>query len=794
MSAHTVWDMLKSAGELNDLQVLMKLQGRNSTEIAKATQAAYRIAKDNPNISTVEALKSVIDVADVGDRDLSKAARLAPFIVRSAKAVALISDDETKGKLGDGQSRALGRVIEDLGYGTRSEGEIKELVDGITQGVISTRGIYNPKELLQTVQKSGGMARGWSKDFISQVLPSVTMALGGSGSGDAMYMYQRALTKGQTGLGSAKALEGLGLISRKDMQFDGKKFLGIRPDSLPDPELLRQNPYEHFKKNVVPAVLRKAGINDIGAARQKFEAQHANDTDLAGLGDTDRKARMMDKFKTYLDDVIQSQIDYFAKAKNQAKMLADFIAQQEQIDAAIAQQKKQPKNALDIMFGENFTAQVDKVKESFHSLMTAMGGPEVGVAITAMDTIARGLGSLASAATADPGATQKVMAAFGAITAGLAASGVAGLVGTVALSAGPVGLAIGAVAAGLAAWAALDWDSFAEAGNTALSAIKAVGSALSAINSALGLDEDGNGTNAVGRMVSRYLGNNRESLSQEERNRLGTERDKAQAAYDATEGANAGFRGSKRASAKAALDAAQAAVDDLDARRERYARRNATPGAATVATKGDPQTVIGTAEQMSGKDAATKAAEAAAIKATQDAAAAHALHADEAATKAIEAFKPKAPDAMKRHPRPGKSDSFGEGRKPVSAENVAPIPGSTISGPRPGSQGAPVVPGAALAQAGNGPSKVEVTAPVKLVTPVLVTAQGVLNVHDAELQGTMAGLMGVLSGIKGDTASLPGIAAGIQALLAKDFAPKITVNAGGGGTAEASRERSSFSD
>ncbi|SFM83759.1 hypothetical protein SAMN05192568_10634 [Methylobacterium pseudosasicola] len=38
-------------------------------------------------------------------------------------------------------------------------------------------------------------------------------------------------------------------------------------------------------------------------------------------------------------------------------------------------------------------------------------------------------------------------------------------------TAGPVGIAVGIIAAGLAAWAVLNWDSVASAGNSALSAI-----------------------------------------------------------------------------------------------------------------------------------------------------------------------------------------------------------------------------------------------------------------------------------------------------------------------------------
>ncbi|WCS25235.1 hypothetical protein LOK46_29665 [Methylobacterium sp. NMS14P] len=581
--------------------------------------------------------------------------------------------------------------------------------------------------------------------------------------------------------------------------YDGKKYLGVRPDSMPGAELLRSNPYDWFKATVIPAALKKAGINDVGAERTRFNKAHENDAELSGLSADDKKVRLNDRFREHIDNVLQKSSDTFAKAKNFSKMIADFIAQQEQIDHQRDLIRKQPKNATEIMMGENFTAQVEKVTSSFHTLMSALGAPEVGLAITAMNSIAGTMSSLATAANANPETVKSVMAAFAAVTAGFAASGIVGLASTVALSAGLPGVVIGGIAAALAAWAALDWDSFAEAGNTALSAIEAVGSALKAVNSALGLDEDGNGTNAVGRMVSRFLGNNVESLSQAERNRMGDERDRAKAAYDATEGANAGFRGSRRAAAKAELDAKQAALDELDARRERYARRNQTPGAATVATKSDPQTVIGTADAMSGKSAATKAAEAAAIKDTQDAAAAHALHADEAATKAIEAFKgkpqgPGTPPRSIRRPKAG--DPYSPSSPPVSAENVAPVPGSTFSQPRPGSQGAPVVPGATVAPGNQGPIKVE--QPLKLVTPVLITAQGVIAVKDDTLNGTMSGLMGTLNSIAassaGTQANTAAIAASCAAIAAKDFSPRITVQGGGAGPAGASRERSSFSD
>lgn len=830
MSGHTIWDAVKSGGDINDMQVLLKLQGRTAAEIAQTTKDAQKIAAENPAISLLEAFKTIIDVADTGDRDMRKAARLAPVIANSAKMVSLVSDDAMKGHLGEGQSRYLGRAIEDLGKGTKSEGEIKEFVDTVTAGTIATRGIFNPRELFQTIQKSGGTARGWSNDFIGTVLPAITMALGGSGAGDAMYMFGKGFTKGQVQLSSAKAMMDLGLINQRDLMYDGKKYLGVRPDSMPGAELLRSNPYDWFKATVIPAALKKAGINEVGAERTRFNKAHENDSELSGLSADDKKVRLNDRFREHIDNVLQKSSDTFAKAKNFSKMIADFVAQQEQIDHQRDLIRKQPKNAIDIMMGENFTAQIEKVTSSFHTLMSALGAPEVGVAITAMNSIAGTMSSLASAAEANPETVKSVMAAFAAVTAGFAGAGIAGLVGTVALSAGPVGLAIGVIGGALAAWAALDWDGFAEAGNTALSAIKAVGSALKAVNSALGLDEDGKGTNAVGRMVSRFLGNNEESLSQAERNRMGAERDRAKAAYDATEGANAGFRGSKRASAKAALDSAQAALDELDARRERYARRNATPGAATVATKADPQTVIGTAEAMSGKDAATKAAEAAAVKASQEAAALHALHADEATTKAIQDFKPKqqlaeiAHKRKKRRPgqseyvpanpdgsaKPGTtgkptwvgqgSDVFAKGGVPVSAENVAPIPGSTISGPRPGSQGAPVVPGAALAQAGNGPSKVEVSSPVKLVTPVLITAQGVISVKDDAAAAAMSGLNGALQSMAGSLGSIAAntaaTVAACNAIVGAINSKQFTVNmpAGAGGSAGASRERRSFSD
>ncbi|WCS25237.1 hypothetical protein LOK46_29675 [Methylobacterium sp. NMS14P] len=218
MSGHTIWDAVKSGGDINDMQVLLKLQGRTAAEIAQTTKDAQKIAAENPAISLLEAFKTIVDVADTGDRDMRKAARLAPVIANSAKMVSLVSDDAMKGHLGEGQSRYLGRAIEDLGKGTKSEGEIKEFVDTVTAGTIATRGIFNPKELFQTIQKSGGTARGWSNDFIGTVLPAITMALGGSGAGDAMYMFGKGFTKGQVQLSSAKAMMDLGLINQRDLE------------------------------------------------------------------------------------------------------------------------------------------------------------------------------------------------------------------------------------------------------------------------------------------------------------------------------------------------------------------------------------------------------------------------------------------------------------------------------------------------------------------------------------------------------------------------------------------------
>ncbi|AMB46899.1 hypothetical protein [Methylobacterium sp. AMS5] len=908
-SARSVWEAVQSAGEVNDLQILLKLQGRTTSEIQEATNAARRIALKNPAISTAEALRGIIDVADTGDRDLKKAARLAPLIARSSKAVSILADEEAKGRMGEGQSRYLGRAIEDMGKGTKSEGEIKAFVDAITAGTIATRGIFNPKELFQTIQKSGGMARGWDNEFTGKVLPAIAMAMGGSGAGDALYMFGKGFAKGQVQLSSAKAMMEMGLINSKDLLYDGKKFLGIRPDAMPDAEGLRKNPYDWFKKTVIPAALRSAGITDIGAERRRFEGQHGNDADLSGLSDDDRRAKLNDKFRTHIDDTLQRQSDTFAKAKNFSKMIADFIAQVEQIDHQIAQIGRQPVNALDIMFSENFKAQTEAVSKSFHSLMAAMGAPEVGTAIAAMDGLARGMAGLASVATADPESTKKVMAAFAAITAGLATFGTVALSSTVlgAMAAGgPVTLALVAVGATMAAWAALDWDSFSESMSNLLAIGQGLKSALDFLDS-LGTDAKGN--SLIGKAVSAMLGNREQD---NDAGALAGKEKARDAAKERLEKYDPKARGSfpgQRAGLEDDLKRAEEAVVAQREQNEKFeAKKRKKEEAAAKATK-----ALSDAEQAA-KDLTDRRNAAKALEA-------HTVHSDAATQEALDAYQPKSESAESPRKRPGrKPGSFEKGALPLSEENVVirkepvkpsapevmekaapmaspatpgasvvpsvrdalafrphgplpdpksleekipnasaadrdkyvqtvlpnrgtpipvtitgPTPGQTsaapvkpvapervagsavkamecptpmpITGPTPGQQGAPAVPGAAVAAGGKtvvdiaGPVSIKddvgVKQPLRLVAPVLISAQGILAVHDS---ATAAGVTGMSAAIAGMAASLSSIqastaatAAACQAIAAKDFSPQITVQ-GGGGSAGASRERSSFSD
>ncbi|MCJ2110495.1 hypothetical protein MKK64_04610 [Methylobacterium sp. E-025] len=816
---------------MNDLQVLLKLQGRNTAEIQEATQAAQRIAAKNPNISVVDAMKAVIDVADTGDRDMKKAARLAPIIAQSAKMVALVGDGAMKKNLGEDQSRYLGRALEDTGKGTKSESEIKSYVDAITAGTIATRGIFNPKELFQTIQKSGGTARGWSNEFTGEVLPALTMAMGGSGAGDATYMFSKSFVKGQMQLSSAKAMMEMGLINKKDLLYDGKKYLGVRPDSMPNAEGFRTNQYDAFRNTVVPAALKKAGITDIGATRQRFYQEHGNDTDLAGLSGDDRKVKLIDKFKEFLDNELQKGTDTFAKAKNFSKQIADFIAQNEQIQAMREQIRRQPKNATEIMTGENFTAQLDKLQSTFHTLMTALGAPEVGTAITAMDQIAGAMGKLAVAAASDPGATQKAMAGIAAVTAGIASLGTIALAGPVIgamASLGPFGLAVGAVAAALAAWAVLDFDGFSES----MGKLLAIGQALKATLDFLGsIGDDAKGNSLIGKAVSAMLGNNSSSNSEEAYLEAGKRRDAAKARLDTFDPRARGAFPGQRAGLEDDLKRAEAEVKAQGDANVAYAERKRR----TQEREAKAMKMVSDADQKV-KDATDRAN---AVRAMQE----HAEHSDADLTKRVQEFKPKeqrepVTKSIRYGDKPAgaAADARAKAAAPLSSENVHvtnPVPSPiqamnkpvpvTIMGPTPGTQGAPAIPatparpleptgaipGAAVAAGGRtvvdiaGPvsikDEVGVKQPLRLATPVLVTAQGVLNVHDTELQGTMSGLNATLAGMAGSLGSIAANTAAtvaacnavVGAINAKQF--NVTVN-GGGGSTGAAKERSSFSD
>ena len=416
VSSHYLIEGLKFAGSVDQIAEIQRVQGgldklgkpligdKLAAQIAENKSTAFNLTAKMPFTDPVENMKIITDLADLGKGDYAQARALLPGFARLNAITGIIGSPEVQAKMHeDGQMRFAARALDQMGVMGRTEAEQKRYFDALAMGTVGTRGIFNGKELFGAVQKSGGMATGWSPEFVGGVLPMLTEAMGGAATGDAMYMFGKHLMKGQTSnIAESEAMIKYGLQD-KDNLINKKDF---KAGSIIGSDTLKANPFEWFDKFFLPALAKK-GITD-----------HAE---------------------------IDKAIDSMSFSKNYAKAFHEFNENHDNIKSNLTRFGSQ--GNLDDLITKTMGGQLVSLTESLKTFSTALGDPQMKGAITLLGDLTSTVSSLGKTLHDNPGTAQGAFSGLAAGVGGLAAAGGTALtiaaVGTLTFPA----LAIGSIAA-----------------------------------------------------------------------------------------------------------------------------------------------------------------------------------------------------------------------------------------------------------------------------------------------------------------------------------------------------------
>lgn len=327
-------------------------------------------------------------------------------------------------------------------------------LETMTKVVQATGGKVTPEQFFNTFKYGRTATQLWDEGFVGGALPRLIQEMssggGGGGSGgpgNALMTGFAKLVQGQMSKSSAQELEFLGLGSSSKIKGAGSMLTNV-----PSGSLFAKNPYEWTQQILGPA-MAKAGIDmkdDVAVAKHVQK--------LFGV-------------RTVADAVTKMMMQGRFMHGENAPFEKDARLNKQGLGSA----------AFDQSLGKDPTATIAAFHAQWTRLLETLGKPANDIMIQAMGQLAnifRGMGEIAAA---HPEAIKYAIEALAALTAGVFVAGLLALGAAVAGLVGVGGILV-AVAAGLAALAALNWESlsntFERIGPAILSALNTVASVV----------------------------------------------------------------------------------------------------------------------------------------------------------------------------------------------------------------------------------------------------------------------------------------------------------------------------
>jgi hypothetical protein len=250
----------------------MKVAGMQAAEIQASIRAANRVSSDvltttpTENLKTISELRMALASADVradGKANPADATReaiehLSVFQKITGVLASRLSKD---GKTFDGSGQAfeMAKAAEILGL-SQDPKKFDALLEGWTQAIIASGGKLQGSDFFGTVKYLRGAGMGMSLEFLTRILPSLMQEMKsgrgsgqGGGAGNPLASMFAEVVGGQMNRKTVRALEGLGLLSPKDVMFD-HGTVTLRPGAVKGSGVDSENPFAWVHDYLEPSL------------------------------------------------------------------------------------------------------------------------------------------------------------------------------------------------------------------------------------------------------------------------------------------------------------------------------------------------------------------------------------------------------------------------------------------------------------------------------------------------------------------------------------------------------------
>ena len=434
--------MIDEGAHLQKVQNQMIAAGWKNKEIAEATAEAWRLSSKYQALGVAELMEMQKEMAPVlGDR--KEAMHMAETMSKLSMAMLGTFGTESTAKFNK-QIRDAIRAGELSGNVLQPE-RFEKYLDGMAKTLKAFGGTITPTDYFQATKYGRASAFNWSDEFTNEILPTIMQELGASSTGTALMTMYGAAIGGRMSLRSISMFDKLGMINRDKLDPENLtpegKIKRMSPGAMVGHDTLMTNPYEWVQSTLLPAMLKNKKITQEGLD----EINKGNIKE--GLGEKTRKEITALMAILFGDRTAQGMADLFALQRKK-----------------IERDRKLRGDAMGLDVGAQFYNEKDYgvAKKGFETqwknLMQALGGPGVDTATKALHAMNGALSSMGNFAQANPEGVKIAMVALGSLAAALVVIGTAAVGLAVLGGGGVIAVAVGAIAAFVAAMAALNWD------------------------------------------------------------------------------------------------------------------------------------------------------------------------------------------------------------------------------------------------------------------------------------------------------------------------------------------------
>lgn len=420
--------LAEHGSKVNHQLELMKIQGMDVREIQTAMSKSMEVTGQVMTTTLSENLKHARELryAFGGTDDALK------YLEVVSKANSVLNS--VKGGGGD-QVWELVKALEQKGL-TANPDEFMSYVNTMTKAVVATGGKVTPAQFMGTFKYGRTAMLGWDENFVGNYLPRLiqSMTAGGGGGtggpGNALMSAFAKVVQGQMPKTAAEEFNRLGLTEGGLKHIKGSSQTQI-VGGIVGRDLFQANPYEWVQKVLMPS-LAKHGITDqnkiIEEISKLFPVRTASQI-IAEMG-------LQGRFR----EGDNSPFEKDAKLTKGASGVSSY----------------------DELIKKDYPTVMRAFHQQWKNLLETLGHPIVATATENLAKINSALNSMAQFAGKHPEGIKIALEALAALASSLI---VAGLIALGVAIGGMIGVAgiIVAVAAGLAAFAALNWAFIKEA-------------------------------------------------------------------------------------------------------------------------------------------------------------------------------------------------------------------------------------------------------------------------------------------------------------------------------------------